>query len=203
MTEELRAGLAGRSLGRIALFGTRFTVEARMFGQPSGFDVARPAAAEIARVHDIYLAIVEAGASTPPQVEGLRHIERGGGPRRDGAVAGRGRSERGLPYSRLRGPARRRDRPTTGMADHLQLRKMRPPPRHQPLSRPRNAPICIRPTRPWPHVRGSKNSCNPLREVFADHCHDPGSMAGGPGPSRPDEQASKRYQPGRKQPKHG
>lgn len=77
MSEELRAGLTGRGLGRIALFGTRFTVETGMFGQLAGLDVVRPAAAEIARVHDIYLAIVEAGAGTPPQREELRRIARG------------------------------------------------------------------------------------------------------------------------------
>lgn len=74
MAEELRAGLAGRGLGRIALFGTRFTVETGMFGQLAGFNVVRPTAAEIARVHDIYLAIVEAGTGTPPQLEELRRV---------------------------------------------------------------------------------------------------------------------------------
>lgn len=77
IAEELRVGLAGRGLGRIALFGTRFTVETGMFGQLAGFDVVRPAAAEIARVHDIYLAIVEAGAGTPPQLKELRRIAHG------------------------------------------------------------------------------------------------------------------------------
>lgn len=77
MAEELRAGLAGRGLDRIALFGTRFTVATGMFGQLAGFDVVRPTAVEIARVHDIYLAIVEAGAGTPPQLEELRRIARG------------------------------------------------------------------------------------------------------------------------------
>jgi aspartate racemase len=68
--ERLRA----RKLRRIALFGTRFTIETKMFGALDGFDIATPSEAAIADIHRIYLELAQHGTTAPENVEKLRAI---------------------------------------------------------------------------------------------------------------------------------
>jgi aspartate racemase len=75
--DVVRAALIERGLRRIALFGTRFTVESDMFGQLSDFDVVRPGLEDVGIIHQIYVALVETGRGTEAQAETLREIARG------------------------------------------------------------------------------------------------------------------------------
>jgi aspartate racemase len=69
--------LRRRKLRRIALFGTRFTIEGKMFGALDGFDLVVPSEAEIATIHRIYLELAATGTTAPENVETLREIARG------------------------------------------------------------------------------------------------------------------------------
>ena len=68
VADEIRA----RGLKRIALFGTRSTVESKMFGR-LGVDVAMPTPDEIAFIHDRYLDVVY-DRSTPEKIDRLREL---------------------------------------------------------------------------------------------------------------------------------
>ncbi|HEX4507154.1 MAG TPA: aspartate/glutamate racemase family protein [Alphaproteobacteria bacterium] len=72
--EIVRAGLAARGLRRVALFGTRFTVESDMFGQLAEFDIVRPRADEAEIVYRIYGELGSAGVGTEAQAEQLRAV---------------------------------------------------------------------------------------------------------------------------------
>ena len=58
---------------RVALLGTRFTLETRMFGRLDGIDVVMPRPAEIDQIHDAYMNIVS-GRSPAAQVSLLREL---------------------------------------------------------------------------------------------------------------------------------
>ena len=74
LAEELQREIEARGWRRVALFGTRFTMESGMFGLLRGVDVAAPAAAEIASVHEIYMQLVSAGAGSKEQRESLSRL---------------------------------------------------------------------------------------------------------------------------------
>jgi|CZKF01.1.fsa_nt_gi aspartate racemase len=63
-----------RELKRVALFGTRFTIESRMFGQLPGVEVVTPKADEVDSIHDVYVQIVNAGRGTEEHYQKLRGI---------------------------------------------------------------------------------------------------------------------------------
>jgi aspartate racemase len=67
-------GIHERGFKRVALFGTRFTIETRMFGQLTGVEVVTPKAHEIDFIHQIYLEIVSAGRGNEEQRRGLRQL---------------------------------------------------------------------------------------------------------------------------------
>lgn len=78
--------LKARGLRRITLFGTRFSIESRLFGRLGEFDVVMPQPAEVDRIHAIYTAIVQAGRGLPEhraELSGIAHTLRG----RDGVEA--------------------------------------------------------------------------------------------------------------------
>jgi aspartate racemase len=75
MVSEVAAEIRARGLKRVAMFGTRFTVETRMFGRLSGIDVVMPKPDEIELVQNIYADVV-AARSTPTQIDGLRRLAR-------------------------------------------------------------------------------------------------------------------------------
>ena len=59
---ELTArAIQARGLRRVALFGTRYVIETRMFGALPGVDVVMPAPAEIDAIHDNYFELVNTG----------------------------------------------------------------------------------------------------------------------------------------------
>jgi aspartate racemase len=64
MIAEVARAVRARSLARVALFGTRFTIETRLFGGLPGIDIARMLPDEIDAVHATYVAIVQAGRGT-------------------------------------------------------------------------------------------------------------------------------------------
>jgi aspartate racemase len=72
--EELQREIDVRGWRRVALFGTRFTMESGMFGLLQRVEVAAPAAAEINFVHQTYLQLVTAGAGTEEQRESLSRL---------------------------------------------------------------------------------------------------------------------------------
>ena len=74
IVDVVRTELARRGLRRIALFGTRFTVESDMFGQLANFDVVRPRADEAEALYRIYAELVAAGAGTDTQAQAVREL---------------------------------------------------------------------------------------------------------------------------------
>jgi aspartate racemase len=74
LVEQIVREIHFRELKRVALFGTRFTIETEMFGQLQGVDVVRPSTDEIDFIHQAYLEIVNAGSGTKEQHQGLRRI---------------------------------------------------------------------------------------------------------------------------------
>jgi aspartate racemase len=82
MLEVTSRGLRERGFGRIALFGTRFTIETALFGALDAFDVVSPRPHEIDEIHRVYLELATAGETSPAGVQALRDIARAIG-RRD------------------------------------------------------------------------------------------------------------------------
>jgi aspartate racemase len=74
IVDVVRSELIRRGLRRIALFGTRFTVESGMFGQLADFDVVRPHADEAEAIYQIYAGLVAAGVGTDAQARTVRDI---------------------------------------------------------------------------------------------------------------------------------
>jgi aspartate racemase len=74
LIEEIVREVHDRELKRVALFGTRFTVETGMFGRLQGVEVVRPQPGEIDLIHETYLKIVSAGRGTDDLYQGLRRI---------------------------------------------------------------------------------------------------------------------------------
>ena len=73
MLAEVAAVLRAKGLQRVALLGTRFTVESRMFGSLGDIDVVMPQPAEIDRINALYMDVV-AGRGTPPQIDELQKL---------------------------------------------------------------------------------------------------------------------------------
>jgi len=74
IVEEIVGEVHASGLRRIALLGTRFTIESRLFGRLDDLDVVTPSAEEIDVIHQIYMGIVSAGVGTERQYEQLRGI---------------------------------------------------------------------------------------------------------------------------------
>lgn len=74
IVSEVAAEIRARGLKRVALLGTRFTVESRMFDR-LGVDVIMPKAEEIEQIHNAYMDVLY-DRSTPAQIDGLRQLAR-------------------------------------------------------------------------------------------------------------------------------
>jgi len=74
LVDVLQREIDSRSLRRVALFGTRFTVQSGLFGLLQGVEVITPAAAEIDFVHQTYMQLVNAGAGSLEQRETLTRL---------------------------------------------------------------------------------------------------------------------------------
>lgn len=70
------AELKARGLKRVALFGTRFTIDGALFGALHGFEVVRPADAEVDVIHSIYLELAQQGRTAPGNVDRIRDLAR-------------------------------------------------------------------------------------------------------------------------------
>jgi aspartate racemase len=76
MLEVTARGLRERGFSRVALFGTRFTIETSLFGALDSFDVIRPEPQEIDEIHRVYLELATDGHTSAAGVEALRDIAR-------------------------------------------------------------------------------------------------------------------------------
>lgn len=74
MLQVTAKGLHDRGYSRVALFGTRFTIESELFGALSAFDVISPRPHEIAEIHRIYLELATTGHTSAAGVKALRDI---------------------------------------------------------------------------------------------------------------------------------
>jgi aspartate racemase len=72
--DEIVGEVRRRELRRVALFGTRFTIETGLFGRLNAVDVVAPTTAEIEFIHRTYLQIVSAGSGSEEQYQGLRGV---------------------------------------------------------------------------------------------------------------------------------
>jgi aspartate racemase len=75
MLTEVQQAVSARGLKRVALLGTRFTIETRMFGCLGSIETVMPETDEIERIHLIYKDFVE-GRGSDAQAEELRKIAR-------------------------------------------------------------------------------------------------------------------------------
>ena len=73
MLAEVAMAVRAQGLKRVALFGTRFTIETRMFGSLGDVEVVMPANDEIDNIHRIYTEFV-AGRGTDALAEELREL---------------------------------------------------------------------------------------------------------------------------------
>jgi aspartate racemase len=73
MMSEVDRALRARQFKRVALIGTRFTIETRMFGRLGDIEVVMPKPDEIERIHGIYMKVV-GGSSSPNDIEELRKL---------------------------------------------------------------------------------------------------------------------------------
>lgn len=71
-----RRTLQERRLSRVALFGTRYTIDSRLFGALDGIEVIRPRDPEVDEIHRIYLELATKGTCAPGDVDRLREIAR-------------------------------------------------------------------------------------------------------------------------------
>jgi aspartate racemase len=74
MVEELQRDIQARSLRRVALFGTRFTIQSGLFGLLQHAEIVTPEAPEIDFVHQTYMQLVNAGAGSLEQHERLTQL---------------------------------------------------------------------------------------------------------------------------------
>jgi aspartate racemase len=75
MLAEVANAVRARGLKRVALLGTRYTVETRMFGSLGEIEVVMPQPDELDQIHRIYMDIV-AGRGTDAHTEELRALAR-------------------------------------------------------------------------------------------------------------------------------
>jgi aspartate racemase len=69
--DETARDIRARGLRRVALFGTRYTVQTGLFGMVDGVEFIRPRPEEIDYIHDTYFEIVDAAAGSARQREGF------------------------------------------------------------------------------------------------------------------------------------
>lgn len=75
MLAEVRQAVNARGLKRVALLGTRFTIETRLFGCLEGIETVMPEAGQIETIQDLYKEFVE-GRGSDAKTDELRRIAR-------------------------------------------------------------------------------------------------------------------------------
>ena len=66
--------LRDRRLSRVALFGTKFTIDRKLFGALDAFDIVRPGDDEVDEIHRIYLALATKGQISSDDEARLREL---------------------------------------------------------------------------------------------------------------------------------
>jgi aspartate racemase len=66
--------LRERGLSRVALFGTKFTIDGALFGALNAFDVVRPQDDEVEEIHRIYLGLATKGQITAEDEAKVREM---------------------------------------------------------------------------------------------------------------------------------
>jgi aspartate racemase len=66
--------LRDRRLSRVALFGTKFTIDGNLFGALDAFDIVRPGDDEVDEIHRIYLALATKGQISTDDEARLRDL---------------------------------------------------------------------------------------------------------------------------------
>jgi aspartate racemase len=74
LIEVIERETLARGFRRVSIFGTRFTIESRMFGQMPRVEILLPRAEEIGLIHDTYLEMAGAGHGTREQYDCLRNL---------------------------------------------------------------------------------------------------------------------------------
>jgi aspartate racemase len=74
LISELTREVLARQLRRVALFGTRYAVESKLFGHLNHLDVVAPQPGEVDYIHSTYFQVVDTGTSTAAQREGLSRL---------------------------------------------------------------------------------------------------------------------------------
>jgi aspartate racemase len=75
LIEQVAGEIRRRGLKRVALFGTRFTMETGLFGQLAGVaDVIGPKPDEMDSIHETYLELVRHATASPQQFQTLTQI---------------------------------------------------------------------------------------------------------------------------------
>ena len=76
MVDEVASVIRAKGLKRVALFGTRFTVETRMFGHLGAVEIVEPKPDEIDAIHNIYIEIVGAQHGSAENIAALTNLAR-------------------------------------------------------------------------------------------------------------------------------
>jgi aspartate racemase len=71
---EILRVIQQRKLKRVALMGTRFTIESDMFGQLTGVEIVRPRPSEIDFIHETYVQLAKDSAVSVEQSDRLRGL---------------------------------------------------------------------------------------------------------------------------------
>jgi aspartate racemase len=74
LLEVVNESVQASGYRRVALFGTRFTVESAMFGALAGVDVVRPQPQEVEYVHSTYFRLASTGSGGDAEREGLTRL---------------------------------------------------------------------------------------------------------------------------------
>jgi aspartate racemase len=74
LLEVVNDTLRSSGFHRVALFGTRFTVESAMFGALTAVEVVRPRPDEVDYIHNVYLKLASTGVGGNAEREGLTRM---------------------------------------------------------------------------------------------------------------------------------
>jgi aspartate racemase len=74
LLESVSEGIRERGLHRVALFGTRYTIETRLFDSMQGVDVVTPRKDEVEYIHDTYFKLASDGIGADEQRIGLTRL---------------------------------------------------------------------------------------------------------------------------------
>jgi len=74
LVDETAREIRARGFRRVALFGTRFTIESKFFGALGDVEVIQPSPEEIDYIHRAYIEIVNAGRGSMTHETGLRNL---------------------------------------------------------------------------------------------------------------------------------